>query len=168
MKRYERIQISPQERFLILKRDAFVCLFCGSRPGNDRLHVDHLLPSSRGGTNDHENLATTCDRCNLAKNNLILIPDGLCARATLDSEGFRTWKSFGKWEVQVADEVVLLVLLENDGVHFPIDRVFENWERHFQCKKWWTFDHQVDLAFALEFARRIFRRIDGSTEVDEW
>jgi 5-methylcytosine-specific restriction endonuclease McrA len=38
------------------------------------LHIDHIIPLSRGGENCEENLQTLCKKCNLTKkNNMQLI-----------------------------------------------------------------------------------------------
>jgi hypothetical protein len=52
-------------RNLIFERDDNTCQYCGKRGGV--LHCDHVIPLSRGGTNDPDNLATACDVCNLSK-----------------------------------------------------------------------------------------------------
>ena len=39
------------------------CIYCGE-PAQ---HLDHLIPKSRGGSNDGSNLKPACARCNLAK-----------------------------------------------------------------------------------------------------
>jgi 5-methylcytosine-specific restriction endonuclease McrA len=41
------------------------CHWCG-KPGNT---VDHLMPISRGGTNDPSNLVSACAHCNEARGN---------------------------------------------------------------------------------------------------
>lgn len=48
----------------ILERDGYVCRRCGA---TDDLQMDHLIPVSRGGTNDLDNLAILCRPCNLNK-----------------------------------------------------------------------------------------------------
>jgi 5-methylcytosine-specific restriction endonuclease McrA len=50
----------------IFKRDEFKCLYCGSE---NNLTIDHVMPSSRGGRNSWENLATCCKGCNGKKGN---------------------------------------------------------------------------------------------------
>ena len=40
---------------------------CGRRSDVIPLHLDHLIPVSRGGTNDDDNLITSCRDCNLGK-----------------------------------------------------------------------------------------------------
>lgn len=39
-----------------------------------RLHVDHIHPQSRGGTNDLDNLVTACSDCNIGKGARLLGP----------------------------------------------------------------------------------------------
>ena len=57
-------------RVKILSRDNFRCVFCGKSPATDigvKLHVDHIIPFSKGGTNSLDNLQTLCQDCNLGK-----------------------------------------------------------------------------------------------------
>lgn len=46
------------------------CYFC-HRKLDDDFHIDHIVPISRGGTNVANNIAITCDYCNLHKSNNI-------------------------------------------------------------------------------------------------
>jgi hypothetical protein len=64
-----RVQFSPREREAVLMRDGFRCRNCGRSPREDgiKLHVDHIEPWSKGGTNDLENLQALCEECNLGK-----------------------------------------------------------------------------------------------------
>ena len=62
-------------RFKILKRDKFSCVNCGASPAKDQnieLHVDHIIPWSKGGETVIDNLQTLCLKCNLGKSDLIL------------------------------------------------------------------------------------------------
>ncbi len=71
-KRRTRREISERQRFRILVRDGFRCGVCGASPLTQRgieLHVDHVLPWSRGGETTDDNLETKCKRCNLGKGN---------------------------------------------------------------------------------------------------
>lgn len=49
----------------IFERDNFTCQYCGEYGKN--LECDHIIPVTRGGTNDYENLATACFKCNRSK-----------------------------------------------------------------------------------------------------
>lgn len=65
-------EISDRLRFRILMRDGFACKKCGRSPIKERdveLHVDHILPWSKGGETVSENLETKCSQCNLGKGN---------------------------------------------------------------------------------------------------
>jgi 5-methylcytosine-specific restriction endonuclease McrA len=64
--------ISDRMRFRILSRDGFTCQSCGASPIKERgveLHVDHILPWSKGGETIEENLQAKCKQCNLGKGN---------------------------------------------------------------------------------------------------
>lgn len=64
--------ISDRMRFRILMRDGFTCKSCGRSPikNNDvELHVDHIIPWSKGGETIDSNLTTKCSKCNLGKGN---------------------------------------------------------------------------------------------------
>lgn len=65
-------EISDRLRFRILMRDGFTCRSCGRSPVKERdveLHVDHILPWSKGGETVPDNLETKCKKCNLGKGN---------------------------------------------------------------------------------------------------
>lgn len=67
-------QINLRLRWKILKRDNFSCNKCGNSPAKDpniELHVDHIIPWSKGGETVIENLETLCSKWNLGKSNLI-------------------------------------------------------------------------------------------------
>jgi DNA-directed RNA polymerase subunit RPC12/RpoP len=60
-------------RWEILQRDNFACQYCGRTPQDGaKLQVDHIIPKSRGGTNEKENLITACLECNLGKFDVLL------------------------------------------------------------------------------------------------
>jgi hypothetical protein len=54
-------------RFEVLKRDGFRCRYCGATPAQAMLHVDHVVPVAKGGTNDPMNLVVACQPCNSGK-----------------------------------------------------------------------------------------------------
>lgn len=57
-------------RYKVLVRDNFKCVRCGRNPATNpgvELHVDHIIPFSRGGKTLLENLETKCKECNLGK-----------------------------------------------------------------------------------------------------
>lgn len=66
------MSISTRTRFEVLKRDEFRCAYCGTAAEAADLHVDHIVPTSRGGTDEITNLITACSSCNLGKSNKLL------------------------------------------------------------------------------------------------
>lgn len=65
--------INTRLRFKVLQRDHFRCCACGASPAKDsnvELHVDHIIPWSKGGETVMENLQTLCSKCNLGKSNM--------------------------------------------------------------------------------------------------
>lgn len=65
--------ISSRLRFTIMKRDNFKCKSCGRSPATDPtviLHIDHIIPYSKGGETVSENLQTLCSICNIGKSNI--------------------------------------------------------------------------------------------------
>lgn len=56
--------ISPQRVLAVFADDDYRCVECGAR--ND-LTVDHIVPVSKGGTDDRANLQTMCRPCNSRK-----------------------------------------------------------------------------------------------------
>lgn len=65
---YERSLMTPSLRYEILKRDNFRCQICGSTAQDGvKLHIDHIVPVSKGGHTVRSNLRVLCDRCNLGK-----------------------------------------------------------------------------------------------------
>ena len=59
-------------RFKVLQRDRFRCQLCGRSPATALdciLHVDHIVPFSKGGKTTFENLRALCAECNLGRGN---------------------------------------------------------------------------------------------------
>lgn len=58
--------ITPSLREQIIARDK-CCQRCGKGPPDVVLHIDHIIPFSRGGSNDADNLRALCAPCNMSK-----------------------------------------------------------------------------------------------------
>lgn len=64
--------ISLGVRFQVLSRDRFKCVLCGDNPSSNPvcvLHVDHVIPWSKGGLTNAENLRSLCGSCNIGRGN---------------------------------------------------------------------------------------------------
>ena len=56
--------IPKPTRKAVLIRDNYSCVKCGNQKD---LHMDHIIPESRNGSNELENLQVLCKDCNLRK-----------------------------------------------------------------------------------------------------
>ncbi len=68
--------ISWRTRFLIMRRDGFRCKICGNVQDVSKgitLHIDHIVPYSKGGETVFDNLQTLCSKCNIGKGDLQII-----------------------------------------------------------------------------------------------
>jgi 5-methylcytosine-specific restriction endonuclease McrA len=73
-KRKRAVTLSLRAR--VLARDRHTCVKCGASPSARKgtiLHVDHVIPFSRGGKCVFDNLQTLCEACNLGKGNRLEI-----------------------------------------------------------------------------------------------
>lgn len=66
-----RTPIPLRIRWQVLSRDNFRCISCGMTSKEIILHVDHIIPISKGGNNDLNNLRTLCSMCNLGRGNIL-------------------------------------------------------------------------------------------------
>jgi len=57
----------PDLRLQLFERDEWICRYCGDRITAETATLDHVVPVSKGGTSDPENLATCCFICNSIK-----------------------------------------------------------------------------------------------------
>ena len=68
-------EVNLRLRFKTMARDCFKCCKCGKSPATDPsviLHIDHIIPWSKGGETIMENLQTLCSECNLGKSDLMI------------------------------------------------------------------------------------------------
>lgn len=65
-----KVKVQAGIRWQVLKRDNWRCLSCGRCADDDViLHVDHILPRSKGGKDEMDNYQMLCDACNIGKSN---------------------------------------------------------------------------------------------------
>ena len=69
MKEKIRGDISNSKRMRILKKANFRCQLCGADATDRKLHIDHIIPISKGGTSKEDNLQILCSYCNQGKGN---------------------------------------------------------------------------------------------------
>lgn len=69
LKKYVRIpfrELSPSRKN-IFKRDDYTCQYCSCKLEYDTATVDHVLPRSKGGRHEWQNVVTSCLKCNHKK-----------------------------------------------------------------------------------------------------
>jgi 5-methylcytosine-specific restriction endonuclease McrA len=67
MKKTPRINIPDAVRKYVLERDGGQCQSCGKNAREAQLHIDHIIPLAKGGSNDISNLQVLCQQCNQNK-----------------------------------------------------------------------------------------------------
>ena len=105
LKSFIRPQTSPNfTRFNVFLRDKFSCQYCGS---NNELTFDHLLPKSKGGKTDWDNVVTACSDCNVKKGGRLLKYSCM---------------NLNKWPYQPTAED-----LHKNGKNFPPNFLHKSW-----------------------------------------
>lgn len=66
----QRKLMTRELRERIMKRDNYTCQICGKyMPDEVGLHIDHIIPVSKGGKSIESNLQVLCSKCNGNKSN---------------------------------------------------------------------------------------------------
>ena len=66
----KRKPISGRVRQNVFMRDNYTCQICGKTIDDGvTLHLDHIQPVSKGGSDEEDNLQVLCSQCNLEKHN---------------------------------------------------------------------------------------------------
>lgn len=117
-----RIAVGKRQRFEIFKRDGFTCQYCGRKPPEIVLEVDHVVAVSAGGSNDDHNLLTSCFDCNRGKADrpLSSIPASLDEKRQLIEER--------REQVKAYEEILQQ---ERDDQEAKIDAVFAVFDYYF-------------------------------------
>lgn len=63
--------VQPHDKRRIYENQNGKCAYCGQRRNIKYMTVDHIIPLSKGGTNDIGNLQCTCKRCNNLKGDMM-------------------------------------------------------------------------------------------------
>lgn len=91
MVRAPRRRIASVSRRAVFARDDYRCQYCGS--GADS--IDHVVPRSRGGLDDWDNLAAACRACNSAKRNRTPAEAGMCLLRPCGAPRATAWTIVG-------------------------------------------------------------------------
>lgn len=67
---------TKRKRQIVYERDFHKCVNCGHEGSDENpLTLDHIVPRSKGGSNEVENLQTMCYDCNYSKGNGDFVPN---------------------------------------------------------------------------------------------
>jgi 5-methylcytosine-specific restriction endonuclease McrA len=66
---FTKLKNSKPSRNAIYQRDGHKCQYCGS---TRKLTIDHIVPKSKGGSDDWDNLVVACSSCNVKKSDKYL------------------------------------------------------------------------------------------------
>jgi 5-methylcytosine-specific restriction endonuclease McrA len=71
LKHYDKVQFEEPRltRKNIYDHYGHRCCYCGKRFDSQSLNIDHIMPRSRGGKTEWNNIVTSCIACNLRKGN---------------------------------------------------------------------------------------------------
>lgn len=115
-----REHIPAKLRHEVFQRDNYRCRECGATNKETTLEIDHIVPVSKGGTNNIKNLQTLCKTCNRAKHTRTWVGGKYHVKSKyqqyLSAEEKERIKLYNKLKSNLTDEQ--LKLLYN---HFPGD-----------------------------------------------
>lgn len=112
--------ISKRVRFDVLKRDGFQCLYCGRKPPEVVLEVDHIIPRCKGGKDSMVNLLSSCQDCNRGKSG---IPLNCIPNAYLPSLEER------KKRIIQLTELAKVSISEQDVILATLKEIHKFWKR---------------------------------------
>lgn len=121
LKEYVRAARIPAfTRFNVFLRDRWTCQYCGERHKTHELTFDHVVPRSKGGRTNWENIVAACRRCNLKKGNSLSRDIGMFPLASpyqpsvyeLQDRGrsfppnflHESWNDFLYWDTELSDD----------------------------------------------------------------
>ena len=104
--------ISKKRRFEAFKRDGFACQYCGRRPPEIVLEVDHIISKKRKGKDESENLITACFDCNRGKGaeDLKIAPGTIQKKKEILKEKQLQLKEFYKLQQSIQNSIQLNII----------------------------------------------------------
>lgn len=66
-----RLELLNESARYVETEDKYIpsCKFCGITACESSMHIDHIIPVSKGGKTEKENLQVLCSQCNIQKSN---------------------------------------------------------------------------------------------------
>lgn len=111
--------VGTKTRFEVFKRDSFTCMYCGRTPPTVTLEVDHIHPTSKGGSDEIDNLITACWDCNSGKSDRLLTESpvagiNLAEKLTFQRERASQLKAYNDFKLSERQEFEGLAMLVSD------------------------------------------------------
>jgi len=131
----------------VFKRDNYTCVYCGRKPPEVKLEVDHVLPKSKGGSDDIDNLATSCFDCNHGKR------DKLIFGTPQKQPQRQSWKTREELEVERQKE-----LLEKQ-------RQSQAWETD---EEFWARRKRIESVPEADLHKVVSRGAHFNTRTNRW
>ena len=102
--RRPRVHPIPFNRRNVLRRDTFACQYCGSA---EELTMDHVMPRSRGGRHNWDNVVTACRPCNQHKGSRTPDEAGMPLRTRPRAPSFGVYAhgQFAHWQPEWAQYI---------------------------------------------------------------
>ena len=118
--------ISKKQRFEAFKRDGFACQYCGRKPPEVTLELDHINPRARQGKDDIENLITACFDCNRGKGKIPLekIPNTLIIKLKVLEEKELQLKEYNKFLSRIEKRIQI----EIEEIDLVYRSYFSGWQ----------------------------------------
>ena len=138
--------LSKSQRFDIFRRDGFTCGYCGRRPPDVVLEVDHVQPRSKGGSDDSLNLITACFDCNRGKSATVLTdavpkPDADLEFLAIQQELAELQRYVEARALREKGQEEVIQLLADTWFTYlnkmwcPPDNVFQRWLREYSAEE---------------------------------
>lgn len=111
--------VSKRLRHEVMRRDSHTCRYCGGTAPDVKLTIDHVTPTTLGGSDEPSNLVTACADCNAGKS--ATAPDAAFV-ADVDQRAVE-WSQ----AMQVAVERRAAELAANRATTEPFDAAWSRW-----------------------------------------
>lgn len=157
--------ITAKKRFEVLKRDDFRCQYCWRNGKDVTLEVDHIVPKSKSGDDDINNLITCCRECNSGKwSSLMDDCEWIVAVKIKEHEKetikefFSVWNEWGYWEINKNNVAFITGFIKS---YYTNQTVLWYVKSELVDKIWrWVWEWKITLAD--------FKEWGGSCDICLW
>jgi len=91
MRKWARGAVHSLSNRSLFRRDGMVCMYCGNPFPEGQLTRDHVVPTSRGGSDSWTNVVTACVRCNNHKSDYLLEEINMKLKAVPFAPNYAEW-----------------------------------------------------------------------------